>query len=503
MQTNKIYQGDCLKTLKTFPDESINCVMTSPPYWALRNYGTESENIWGGKENCKHEWEEIKKSSRGGEGKNSIVGANRNSEANNRGKPTISNFCKKCNAWRGQLGLEPTYDMYISNLCDIFDQIKRVLRKDGTCFVNIGDTYGGGTGTEKNLCNIPARFSIEMQNRGWILRNVILWRKENAMPVSVKDRFTVDFEYVFFFVKNKNYWFEKQYEPHKLESIKRACRARTSGKLESGQYATSYKQEYLGYDNMMERLKNGEIRGVGAKGRNMRTTWTINTKGFKGAHFAVFPEQLCQTPLKSGCPEFVCNECGKPREKIYGKKEYIGEEKSASGKFKNSDVNSPGAREHYMSEQRKYPVNQKTFALFIKSKIKGQEQKMDEKFGQTAWKHWIRTDESGACLPSKEQYLQMKSLLKLDDSFDKEMLTMVKVLVDDKGNKEDFMGLSDCGCGKGFSGGIVLDPFSGAGTTSVVALQQNKRFIGLELNPEYVKISEKRLKPFIEQRKLF
>jgi len=202
---------------------------------------------------------------------------------------------------------------------------------------------------------IPFRFAIEMVNRGWILRNTIIWHKLNAMPCSVKDRFTVDFEYLFFFVKNKNYYFEAQHEPHKLESIRRSCRARKSKKYDIGGYSIAYKKDYEGYDDMNGRLERGELRGVSAKGRNKRTTWTINTKPFKGSHFAVFPEELCETPIRAGCP-----------------------------------------------------LN-----------------------------------------------------------------------------------------------GIVLDPFFGAGTTGLVALKQNKNFIGIELNPEYINLAEERLKPFTKNKEMF
>jgi DNA modification methylase len=313
METNKIYQGDSLEVLKTFPDESINCCMTSPPYWALRDYGVD-----------------------------------------------------------GQLGLEPTFTQYINKLCDIFDEVKRVLRKDGTCWVNIGDTYNAhstGKGNvggidkdnkliqdiqagnnrkiqlpDKSLCNIPSRFSIEMQNRGWILRNVIIWHKPNCMPSSIKDRFTVDFEYLFFFVKSKKYWFETQYEPHKTQEKRPdgAVRCRTYG----------YTGKYCSKEEMLQWNKNEDIiHGANAyspQGRNKRTVWKITTKPFKEAHFATFPEALCETPLKAGCP------------------------------------------------------------------------------------------------------------------------------ID----------------------GIVLDPFFGAGTTGLVALKQNKKYVGIELNPEYIKIAEKRLETY-------
>lgn len=178
LETNQIYCGSCIEILKEIDNESINCIVTSPPYYGLRDYGVEN-----------------------------------------------------------QLGLEPTFEEYINRLCDIFDEVKRVLRKDGTCWVVIGDSYStkhitgttdkakgwkspgnelnprqayhgrayGGDIPSKSLMMIPFRFAIEMVNRGWILRNTIIWWKPNCMPASVKDRFTVDFEYVFFFTKNKKY----------------------------------------------------------------------------------------------------------------------------------------------------------------------------------------------------------------------------------------------------------------------------------------------------------
>jgi DNA modification methylase len=254
-----IIQGDCLTELKKLPDESINCCITSPPYWALRDYGVE-----------------------------------------------------------GQLGLEPTFQEYITKLCDIFDEVKRVLRKDGTCWVNIGDSYnshstgqggvGGKEGNRKNkqdnkanvnkdfgilpdkcLAQIPSRFSIEMTNRGWILRNEIIWYKPNCMPSSVKDRFTVDFEKIFFFVKNKKYVFETQYEEYHCSD--KALKAPIGGQKHSKDKKSNFNPTY-----------SGNIMTIG-KGRNKRCVWRITTKPYKEAHFAVFPEDLVETPIKAGCPE--------------------------------------------------------------------------------------------------------------------------------------------------------------------------------------------------------
>jgi len=219
---------DVMKALKQLPDGSVDMQITSPPYWGLRDYGEGTEVIWDGDENCEHEWDIIKHPPKGGKTKPENmpkVGSNLKEQTDGIsvrfGYKT--NICQKCGAWKGQLGLEPTFDLYIKHLCDIFDEVKRVLKKDGTCWINLGDTYArggnqeerfdkksyGGKATQhdttilgrgitkelpsKCLVMIPQRFAIEMVNRGWILRNVIIWHKPNCMPSSVKDRFTVDF----------------------------------------------------------------------------------------------------------------------------------------------------------------------------------------------------------------------------------------------------------------------------------------------------------------------
>ncbi len=337
LPVNEILVGDALEVLRTFPAESVNCCISSPPYWSLRDYGVA-----------------------------------------------------------GQLGLEPTFEEYIDKLCTVYDEVKRVLRKDGTCFVNLGDTYnagrsGGWAGGKhgiskpenapnqsgvnvkniptKSLCLIPERFAIAMVNRGWILRNVIIWHKPNPMPSSAKDRFTVDFEQVFFFVKNNDilwyfrpdgkvsdrppaykdgiegldwewgtrkgkrvktslwqgfkYWFEPQYEQCLTE-----CNAERPRMGQGNQ--TKYKQKRTGR-TWAERKAAGEpmrhgLDGAAAYGsgnyasflgRNKRCVWTIPTHPCPEAHFATFPEKLVGPMIKAGCPEFVCKKCGKAREKIY------------------------------------------------------------------------------------------------------------------------------------------------------------------------------------------
>lgn len=518
-----LFNMDVMKALKNIDSESVNCLMTSPPYWALRDYGSSVESTWDGDNNCEHEWgTEIITSSKCADA--TISGT---IEYHKKSFSSSSSFCSKCGAWKGQIGLEPTFDLYIKHLCDIFDEVKRVLRKDGTCWVNLGDTYGTKSGSgfandnlnpltkeqiaegtgiykanelrgtspgmHKNLCNIPARFSIEMQNRGWILRNVIIWHKPNCMPSSVKDRFTVDFEYLYFFVKSKKYWFETQYEPHKLDSIKRACRARESKKLDSGQYSTSYKQENSGYENMMGRLVNGEIRGVGANGRNKRTVWTITTKPFKEAHFATYPEALCETPIRAGCPEFVCNKCGKPREKII---KYGNLKEDGHGKLIKKD--EPYSVQHREGEilVRDLPEQKEILEYLRKAKnISLTEISKIMNLPPTTCSHWFSDLDSthGFSYPTKEQWVKLKEILKFDNTFDDEMTKEYYKPAGVMDNKYKETGLTDCGCNAGFNSGVVLDIFAGSGTTLKVARDLNRNSIGIELNPEYCKIIEKRL----------
>lgn len=265
MNVNKIYYGDSLEVLRTFPDESIDCCVTSPPYWALRDYG----------------------------------------EA-------------------GQLGLEKTYLEYIEKLCVIFDEVKRVLKKTGTCWVNLGDTYNGGLpGTrdlerwpmqqrnakgahltlrrqagvpKKSLCQIPSRFAIAMTDRGWILRNEIIWHKPNCMPQSVKDRFTVDFEKIFFFTKTKKYFFDQQFDDAKYDGRKQET-MRGSAKYIGEVTPGHAPHTFAARAHERWQMKDGK------RVRNKRAVWAINIKPYKNDHFATFPESLVETPIRAGCPE--------------------------------------------------------------------------------------------------------------------------------------------------------------------------------------------------------
>lgn len=308
VKVNTIYNLHVLEGLKKLPDQSIDMVMTSPPYWNLRDYGKHTDAIWGGDPKCKHSFgSKITFKKTNGESKTAQVQNNKEIRA----FTYSSKFCHKCGAWKGQLGLEPTVDLFIEHLMEIFNEVHRVLKKTGTCWVNFGDTYyttscksyqrnvnNSRKLPQKSLSLIPFRFALEMVDKGWILRNIIIWHKPNCLPSPVNDRFTVDFEYLFFFSKSKKYYFDKQLEPLQESSIKRSLYSHTSHPT------NPYKKQCDG-ENMS--------KFINLQGRNKRCVWKISSRPFKEAHFAVFPELLCEIPIKAGCPEKVCKKCGMPK----------------------------------------------------------------------------------------------------------------------------------------------------------------------------------------------
>ncbi|ABO49402.1 DNA methylase N-4/N-6 domain protein [Desulforamulus reducens MI-1] len=224
IKESTIIHGNALEVLKLIPDNTIQCVVTSPPYWGLRDYGIPN-----------------------------------------------------------QIGAENNLDDYINNLASIFREVRRVLKKDGTLWLNIGDSYTSGnrkyrapdkkTDTKtnvramnyrpdtpeglkpKDLIGVPWRVAFALQVDGWFLRSDIIWNKPNCMPESVKDRPTKSHEYIFLLSKSKHYYYD--------------------------------------YQSIKEPSETGELR-------NKRTVWNVNTQGFKDAHFATFPPELIVPCIKAG-----------------------------------------------------------------------------------------------------------------------------------------------------------------------------------------------------------
>ena len=314
LELNKIYTMNCLEGLKQLRDNSINCCVTSPPYWGLRDYGVE-----------------------------------------------------------GQIGLEPTPEEYVANMVEVFREVKRVLKPEGTLWLNLGDSYasvhtGGhksakatvGSNKEgiqeirqrkaqpetyglkqKDLVGIPWRVAFALQADGWYLRQDIIWHKPNAMPESVKDRCTKAHEYIFLLSKSAHYYFNN-------EAIKEDAVSEINTEIKFGG------NKYGDNDSSKFQTYSGNIYNPTSK-KNKRSVWTVTTKPFKEAHFATYPPDLIEPCILAGCP----------------------------------------------------------------------------------------------------------------------------------------------------AGGVVLDPFMGSGTTGMVAAMYQRNFIGFELNPEYCKMAEKRIEPYLMQQTIF
>ena len=227
----KILRGNALNKLKEIPEQSIHTCITSPPYFNLRNYGHKD-----------------------------------------------------------QLGLESNSEEFIQNLVNVFSQVKRVLKDDGTLWLNMGDTWD----KKKQLLGIPWRTALALQQDGWILRSDIIWHKPNVMPSSVRDRVTNCHEYIFLLSKNKKYYYDNEIikEDSTFKNSKGEFRPNGMagiGKKNKGKKGFEIRS---GLSNMKEQPK-----------RNKRSVWTITNKPFKDAHFAVFPPDLIEPCVLAGCPK--------------------------------------------------------------------------------------------------------------------------------------------------------------------------------------------------------
>lgn len=266
MTTTTIYTGDCIETMEMIPSGSINTCVTSPPYFGLRDYGVD-----------------------------------------------------------GQIGLEQTPDAFVAKLVEVFREVKRVLRDDGTLWLNLGDSYArtGGTDREvsksakvgstrntleqisdrtsnaaaiglkqKDLIGIPWRVAFALQADGWYLRQDIIWHKPNPMPESVKDRCTKAHEYVFLLSKSERYYFD-------ADAIKEPAVSEKPAGNKTHKYVAAHD---AGAGEHRTKAGLLALTGVKWESRNRRSVWTVATKPFKGAHFATFPPDLIEPCVLAGCP---------------------------------------------------------------------------------------------------------------------------------------------------------------------------------------------------------
>ena len=370
VELDRIICGDCLEVLKTLPAESVDCCITSPPYYGLRSYLPD-------------------------------------------GHPDKAL----------EIGLDATPEAYVARLVEVFREVRRVLKDDGIMFLNLGDSYAGsGKGGQseekrsenwqpqygnkgkryglkpKDLIGIPWMVAFALRADGWYLRSDIIWHKPNCMPESVTDRPTKSHEYLFLLSKSQRYYYD-------AEAIKEPNTEGTKKRLSSGPVNP------IG-TNPKAAITRGDAGGKYevANGRNKRTVWTIPTKPYKGAHFATFPEKLVEPCVLAGTSERgYCPKCGKP-----------------------------WARQI----EHKNMVIRKTDRMAD----------MGE-FG--------RTQSSGTMLSPAET--------------------------------KTIGWLPSCQCASKPRPGIVLDPFSGAGTVALVAKKLGRHYIGIELNPDYISMAKTRV----------
>ena len=396
MTTQRIIPGDCIEGLRTLPDASVHCCVTSPPYWGLRDYGHD-----------------------------------------------------------GQIGLEPTPEAYVARMVEVFREVRRVLRDDGTLWLNLGDSYnnagsskngtgldgkmrGGATGADgecgykkrdlrhalkgsgikhKDLVGIPWRVAFALQADGWWLRQDIIWHKPNPMPESVRDRCTKAHEYVFLMTKSERYYYDADAVREDGPSYVRKAGHRSDGASE----------------HVQGRHTNFSIRTVETHGRNRRSVWTVTTKPYSGAHFATMPPDLVEPCIKAGCPDQCCPVCGKGWERVVER---------------SRKPTRPGVESKVYAA---VPVHPESPVRSHSGDVCG---------NRDPQRHCTVTDTLGwqpAC---------------------------------------------DCAA-SGTIPGTVLDPFAGSGTTLAVAAELGRSGIGCELNPEYIDLANRRIRQSRESVALF
>ncbi len=432
-------------------DESIQCVVTSPPYWGLRNYSGVPELEWGDGD-CDHRWGLERILAKGHPGdKSTLVGpqtATLAKEANTQGV-----FCQLCGSWKGSYGLEPTIAMYIEHTIEILREIRRVLRPDGVVFWNIGDSYASGKGTcfnpgggkgsfsghgdrkdagaypldrgnvsklresglkPKDLCLIPFRVAIAAQDDGWWVRSIIIWNKSNPMPESVTDRPTTSHEYILMLTKSSKYYWDADAV---RENSCRPGEVTTIGGKKGRNHITP--EDDPNYRSGSEQLGREYI--VGGR-RNIRSVWSFPTQPYPEAHFAVFPEKLPETCIKAATPEEgCCSKCGAPYKRILDKKP-----SQFNIRVRDAKAGRATAEEGYKAS--------------------------DEEIANYTGNH------------------------------------------PDPGSRKTVGWQPTFKCNAPKTQSIVLDCFAGAGTTLWVAKRLNRKAVGYELSPEYCDLVIKRVR---------
>jgi DNA modification methylase len=343
--TVQILKGDCRDVLRTLPDESVHCVVTSPPYFGLRDYGTAT---WeGGDPDCDHlrpaahGYNPFETSTLGP--KADGISANNSAHADAVKRQQYKGACAKCGAHRVdcQIGLEESPDAFVSEMVAVFREVRRVLRDDGTLWLNLGDTYASawpcsrrnviGTGSlangkrearlprmggdlkEKDLIGIPWMVAFALRADGWYLRQDIVWQKPNPMPESVTDRCTKAHEYLFLMTKSYRYYYDA--ESIKEESVTDDPRrpygsqgawdmdGRPPDQRHGGKKRAPANVKRGGFNGKTNEMPGREAFRAFTETRNKRSVWTVATAPYADAHFATFPPALIEPCILAGCPK--------------------------------------------------------------------------------------------------------------------------------------------------------------------------------------------------------
>lgn len=497
MNPPAILQGDVRQQLRTLPDEHFHTVVTSPPYWGLRAYGTDPQ-IWGGDPLCVHQWGEDLPGKRARWGELDTLSEK---QASNRGSADMvaaleapaGCFCQRCGAWRGELGLEPTLGLFVAHMVEVFREVRRVLRRDGTCWVNMGDCYAGtpngwaaekyrsrgvddrtfrdkpfattGDGLKpKDLCLMPARVAIALQDDGWWVRSDIIWHKPNPLPESIKDRPTKSHEYLFLLTKSEDYFFDdeavrepaggaKHYFPAGWASGEGSHAPRDHARPRPSKRAVGPSRKFQaggrnatdGRNTPHAATRHGDDgERVLYATRHVRSVWSIPTQSFRGAHFATFPEALVRPCIQAGPSEHgCCSICGAPWMRVVEKGEVDPEWQRACG----GDANG----EYHGQTVKPLP----------------------------GW-HNGQGSHLGISPPPPQDASAVKARI-LEGMRDRRTTGW----------------RPGCDCHRGFAGDPVpcrvLDPFGGSMTTLKVAMDLGREGTACELQPEYIAIGRQRL----------
>jgi DNA modification methylase len=440
--TAVLHCGDVRHVLAGLPEQSVQCCVTSPPYWGLRDYGTATWD--GGTDGCDHiEKRAARRDSPGGYHNSRDDRSGKRQPATQATVLPFRDLCGKCGARRvdNQLGLERTPEEYVATMVAVFREVRRVLRDDGVLWLNLGDSYattpgkpngnlaeyaalyyrgGAHYATErpmtqqnrvtgglkpKDLVGIPWMVAFALRSDGWYLRSDIIWAKPNPMPESVTDRPTKAHEYLFLLTKSERYYYDA---------------AAIQEPTEPWNSAKGFNKDGQSARNIEGRIGNRDDKEQ--SGRNARTVWAIATQPYAGAHFATFPEELARRCILAGSAAKACESCGAPWERV--------------------------TEREAIHDSRPRPAER------------------------------IRPEHGWGGLNQTGSHTHL-------------------------GTKSETVGWQPtcvCEANTGTAQSTVLDPFGGSGTVAAVATGHGRRATYIDLNPAYLDLAEQRIGPMLCSR---